>query len=100
MTDFHKTPIGQVFYGKHVPELIKELRRVADSLEKGNKIMLRESKLTKKASKLDEGKIKDMHELEKLEKDDAKFEKIKKIEERTEGGFKFKKDPDLSAIDD
>ena len=91
MTDFHKTPIGQLFYGKHVPELVKELRRVADSLELGNKMMVKESKLTKKSirEKLDK-KIDNVDELDKLEE---------KTSNLNQGGH-AQKDPDLSAIDE
>jgi len=94
MTDFHKTGIGQMYYGKHVPEMIKELRRIADSLEKGNKMMMKEAKLTKKAGKVDEDKIKDIKELDKLE------EKEKKEIKTNEGGHPTKKDADLSAVDE
>lgn len=89
MTDFHKTGIGQMYYGKHVPELIKELRRIADGLELGNKMMMKEAKLTKKAAKVEE-KIKDVKELDKLEEKEVP----------NAGGHKSKKDPDLSAVDE
>ena len=90
MTDFHKTSIGQIFYGKHVPEMVKELRRIADGLEQGNKMLMREAKLTKKATKVDE-KIKDIKELDKLEENSVKT---------NTGDNKLKKDPDLSAVDE
>ncbi len=55
MNDFHNTPMGRLFYGKNVPELIKELRRIADSLEQGNKThereLIREKKLKKSSTK-------------------------------------------------
>jgi hypothetical protein len=90
MIDFHKTGLGQMFYGKHVPEIIKELRRIADGLEQGNKMMMRESKLTKKAAKVDE-KIKNVKELDKLENNTAVH---------NEGVHKPKSDPDLAKIDE
>jgi len=34
MNDFHKTRMGQTFFGSHVPKLIKALERIADALEK------------------------------------------------------------------
>ena len=40
--------MGQVFYSKQVPELIKELRRIADALEKGNSLYTNSIKLEKK----------------------------------------------------
>lgn len=48
MSNFHKTIMGQVFYSKQVPELIKELRRIADALEKGNSLYTNSIKLEKK----------------------------------------------------
>lgn len=51
MGNFHNTSIGKLFYGKHIPELVKELRRIADSLEKGNKLYENELRSRKRKEK-------------------------------------------------
>jgi len=38
MQEFYKTPIGQLFFKKQIPELVFELRRLADEIEKANKL--------------------------------------------------------------
>lgn len=88
MTDFHKTGAGQLFYGKHVPELVKELRRIADGLERGNKLFENEMKLKKRKEHSIKEKIEDIKETEKLND-------ISGVNQNTRG-----KDPDLSAIDE
>lgn len=90
MSDFYKTGVGQLFYGKHVPELVQELRRIANNLEKGNKLYEREMKLEKKKRNTIDEKLKDVKETEAFEKNlninDNVYEKTI--------------DPDLSAIDE
>lgn len=34
MSEFFKTPMGRKFYEQDFPDLIKQLKRIADSLEK------------------------------------------------------------------
>jgi hypothetical protein len=89
MTDFHKTGAGQLFYGKHVPELVKELRRIADNLEKGNKLYEREMKLDKKKNALEE-KLEDVKETEKIDKTNL----------AVNDNVHIKKDPELEGLDD
>lgn len=33
MDEFHKTPMGRCFYERDMPNLIKQLSRIADALE-------------------------------------------------------------------
>jgi hypothetical protein len=37
MADFHNTVMGKRFYEHHIPELIRNLERIADALEVGKK---------------------------------------------------------------
>lgn len=90
MTDFHKTGAGQLFYGKHVPELVKELRRIADNLEKGNKLYEREMKLDKKKKNTLEEKLDDVKETEKIDKTNL----------TVNDNVHTKKDPDLEGLDE
>ena len=60
MSEFFKTQAGRIYYGKHVPALITELRKIADNLEKNNKLYESSLKIEKKSKLkgLNETKVK------------------------------------------
>lgn len=38
MPQFHETGYGQAFFNRQLPELIKNMGRIADALEKSNEV--------------------------------------------------------------
>jgi hypothetical protein len=57
MQDFLKTPTGKIFYEKHVPDLVQQIKRLGDILESMQKDQQKERLEEKKRYKIDQRKM-------------------------------------------
>lgn len=87
--EFHKSPIGKIFFGKQIPELVKELRHLANELEIANKLADKQHRISLREKK-------NLRESKKAEKDLDVKEEIAKIKQET--SKKKQVDQDLDAV--